>query len=204
MLDINYDEDTGSHTIDRDRSDPPKKKRKRDRSRNYGDGNEVTVEDLGRKANRKDHFGRTPRENYKYVKWVPPPNDRRVTHKSFLDKDDDTIVIKSQRVPGECILCPKQKFLVRRADSLLHYESVHHKSAVEFRDKRILRCKCSEVRSRGGDLSTRNAHYHCPFCFHPSDYRHQLAKHLYCKHDVSSAECEDLIKVSLTPANEED
>ena len=200
-MDINYDEQGQSGTSEPNAPKPSTSTRTRPSTRSTNP-DEITVENLGRKANRKDRFGRTPREHYKYVKWVKPANDTRKTHKSFLDENDHRIVIRKQSVPGECILCPKQKFLVRKADSELHYESVHHKSALVFRNIKILRCKCSEVRSRGCDKSTRNAHYHCTFCFHPSDYRHQLAKHLYSKHDVSSAECEELIRLNLTSTSE--
>lgn len=152
------------------------------------DKRRISIRNFEKKSSRKDGKGILPKQ-YKYKKWYPPKNDKRTIHKSFMVDGHMSIVHQDQPVPGDCILCPSQKYLVRQAEADLHYSSVHHKSRIRFRRVIMLRCKCSEQDNRGSDGSTRNAHYHCPICFKPCDFRHQVAKHLSSKHKINSKEC---------------
>lgn len=153
----------------------------------------ITVKDLGRKAVRQDDYGRTKR-TYKYVKWNSELADLKKQHKSHLPEGSKIISLQGQKCPGRCLLCPKQGMFITQRLMDQHYLAVHHKSSIKFQNLILLRCKCSEVRSRGRDSSTRNAHYHCTICHKPCDYSHQLAKHLVSKHDFEPEDVDNLIQ----------
>ena len=155
----------------------------------------ITVKDMGRKAKRQDAYGTTKRQ-YKYVKWDASKANSNELHMSHLRKGSKDVVLRKQKVPGRCLLCPKQGMFVTPRLMEQHYVSVHHKSSRTFENIILLRCKCSEVRSRGSDKSTRNAHFHCTQCHKPCDFANQLAKHMVSKHDYEPEDVMSLLHLA--------
>ena len=101
----------------------------------------------------------------KYKRWPGTTEPKDYLHKSharFMDME--TYFPEKQPVPGDCVICPQQKYLANNWDKRRHYRSKHQEKLLVVDEVVMLHCKCSAVRSRGWDRdrSTRNAHYHCP------------------------------------------
>ena len=89
-------------------------------------------------------------------------------------------VPKAQDENADCILCPQEKTLNGMADAIDHYKRVHIAHLITIKNTNILRCRCSEIRSRGSDNSVRNT---LPIeCWHPFDTAAKLRIHKLSKH----------------------
>ena len=133
--------------------------------------------------------------NIKYRRWPGNREPKAFLHKShcrFVDGTDG--LPKNQKVPGDCILCPEQKYLKDDWDAMRHYGPVHKESLLVMEEIVMLQCKCSAVRSRGWDRdhSTRNAHYHCSVCHWPRDKASQIQNHLKVIHGRGMHEVQHL------------
>jgi len=135
---------------------------------------------------RRDNIDQQCRQlNIRYRRWPGNTQPKNFLHKSHCDfLDDNDYFPVEQRVPGDCILCPLQKYLKDNWDKRRHYRSKHQVKLLVLDNVIMLHCKCSAVRSRGWDRdkSARNAHYHCPICHWPRDKRDQLMNHIRTIH----------------------
>ena len=125
---------------------------------------------------------RCKRDNIKYLKWVGKKG--RGLHRSQVSTKKVLIdyVPKAQDVNADCILCPMEKTLDGKADAIDHYKRVHIAHLLTINNTNMLRCRCSEIRSRGSDNSVRNRHYHCIECWHPFDTGAKIRIHMLSKH----------------------
>ena len=125
---------------------------------------------------------RCKRENIKYLKWQGKKG--RGLHASQVKVKTVLIdyVPSNQDVNADCLLCPMEKTLNGKADAIDHYKWVHIAHLLTVKNVNLLRCRCSEIRSRGTDNSVRNRHYHCIECWHPFDTGPKLRIHKLSKH----------------------
>ena len=134
-------------------------------------------------------------QNITYRRWTGTTEPKAELHKSqcdFLDHND--YIPPMQQRPGDCILCPMQKYLKDGWDLRRHYRSKHQENLLVMDNVVMLQCKCSDVRSRGWDRdhSTRNAHFHCSVCHWPRDKPSQIRNHLRAIHGKDEHEVQHL------------
>ena len=105
----------------------------------------------------------------KYRCWTGTTEPKTQLHKSHCRFLDNDYFPNAQPIPGDCVLCPSQKYLKDNWDKRCHYRSTHQESLLVLDDIVMLQCKCSTIRLWGWDRdhSTRNAHYHCSVCHWP-------------------------------------
>ena len=118
----------------------------------------------------------------KYKKYEGTSEPKNVLHFSQFPYRAKKLIPKSQNIPGKCVLCPQQKFLLDKKECIRHYNAIHISKLIVVSEKTCLYCKCSAVRSRGSDDMTRISHYHCPMCHWPPDTKIQIGQHIYTKH----------------------
>ena len=157
---------------------------------NQYDNDETTSSDTEIEEE-KVHEGVTTKRKYKFVQWKAKSKSN-TTHMSILDIHDKSVVVDGQVVPGGCILCSERMYLASLGECERHYDTVHKKHSTTVKNYRLLMCKCDDVPSRGTDGRMRNRHFHCPYCFHPSDNLLLLAKHLFTKHGLKPSEISHL------------
>ena len=78
-----------------------------------------------------------------------PKNELHKSHVDFLNHND--YVPETQPCPGDCILCPSQKYLQHDWDLRRHYTLTHQRGLLVMDDVVMLQCKCSDIRSHGWD-----------------------------------------------------
>ena len=117
-----------------------------------------------------------------YRKWLGPCYKK--LHPSTIPPTCANIIPPRQRCPGYCVLCPLQHQTYSAYDLKRHYKHMHRNKSYVVQAHTLLRCKCSDVKSQGTDLSNRNAHYHCHLCQWPKKDREQLAIHYASKHSL--------------------
>ena len=110
--------------------------------------------------------------------------------------DTKTYFPKKQPVPGDCVICPQQKYLANNWNKQRHYRSKHQEKLLVVDEVVMLHCKCSAVRSHGWDRdkSTRNAHYHCLICHWPCDKVSQMVNHIHAIHGRDANSLRHLMK----------
>ena len=143
-----------------------------------------------RKGKRHDGMDEKYRESYR--RW----QGRKYLgkHPTHLDLDATQGLLEIQEYPGYCILCPMQKIVIYRSDMIRHYALQHFNHALTMGDVKVMRCKCSDMKSHGNDRAIRNAHYHCSECHMPKKDRDQLALHLACRHGWKFEEIKHLLR----------
>ena len=109
----------------------------------------------------------------KYNKYEGTTEPKNTLHFSQFPYRAKKLIPKNQNIPGECALCPQQKFLL---------DKIHRSKLIVVGEKTCLYCKCSAIHSGGSDDMTRNSHYHCPVCHWPRDTKKQIGQHIYTKH----------------------
>lgn len=92
---------------------------------------------------------------------------------------------------GYCLMCP-DTFTGTMKQLHTHVQRIHTSRARMYNNLYICMCKCSDVSSRGTDVSGRNSHYHCPICHNPCESPATLKKHINARHDVLQADLFDL------------
>ena len=121
-----------------------------------------------------------------YRRWPGTTEPKDHLHKSHCQFNDneDGYFPTNQRIPGDCVICPMQKYLENNWDKRCHYRTKHQEKLLVLDDVVMLQCKCSAVRSRGWDRdkSSRNAHFHCSICHWPRDKPSQLVNHIHAIH----------------------
>ena len=121
-----------------------------------------------------------------YRRWPGTTEPKDHLHKSHCQFNDneDGYFPANQRIPGDCVICPMQKYLENNWDKRHHYRTKHQEKLLVLDDVVMLQCKCSAVRSRGWDRdkSSRNAHFHCSICHWPRDKPSQLVNHIHAIH----------------------
>ena len=112
-----------------------------------------------------------------------PKDHLHKSHCQFSDNEDGYFPA-NQRIPGDCVICPMQKYLENHWDKRCHYHTKHQEKLLVLDDVVMLQCKCSAVRSCGWDRdkSSRNAHFHCSICHWPRDKPSQLVNHIHAIH----------------------
>ena len=130
----------------------------------------------------------------KYRHWTGTTEPKTQLHKSHCRFLDEDYFPNAQRIPGDCVLCPSQKYLKDNWDKRRHYRSTHQESLLVLDDIVMLQCKCSAIRSWGWDRdhSTRNAHYHCSICHWPRDKASQIRNHIRAIHGRSDSSLKHL------------
>ena len=121
----------------------------------------------------------------KYKRWPGTAEPKDYLHKSHARfMDTETYFPEKQPVPGDCVICPQQKYLANNWDKQRHYCSKHQEKLLVVDEVIMLHCKCSTVHSRGldRDRSTRNAHFQCPICHLPRDKLSQMVNHIHAIH----------------------
>lgn len=84
-----------------------------------------------------------------------------------------------------CEFCNSDKVFKTRKEYIAHISNVHHKKRVRDGKVRIVFCKCSEGKVRGGALGRqRNGHFHCRLCHFPLQDRQCLGNHMVTQHGV--------------------
>ena len=136
---------------------------------------------------RNDKFAKK-KKIYKYQRWNTKRDPSQLLHKSHMHKNDGPDLALGQKLPDYCILCPKQFYTGRPKLMIDHYNAKHYKNAVIIRNIIHMRCKCSDVPSRGSDGRVRNVHFHCMTCFKPCDKAQQLAVHLVTRENFKPEE----------------
>lgn len=121
------------------------------------------------------------KRKYKYVEWKAKSKSNPY-HMSIVDRNDPCVAIDAQDVPGGCLLCSERMYLSTRGECTRHYANVHYKHSTTLAGKRMLMCKCDDVKPTGADGRMRNRHYHCINCFKPAQSLVLLSKHLFTKH----------------------
>ena len=152
----------------------------------------VTSNTVGKRFPRGDGVDERSR-HYKYVKWDKKRPQSRTLHKSHQYASRRTEYVRQQNIPAFCVLCPKQGYMYSRKRCIQHYGAVHIPTGVTIGKIFVLRCRCSDVRSRGSDGRARNAHYRCTVCWKPCDQRSQLGIHLLTRHHVNDEDVKDLL-----------
>ena len=109
-------------------------------------------------------------------------------HFSHIDRRTD--LARGQQ-EGYCLLCP-DTFTGNIKQLHRHMARVHSSRARMYLDIYICMCKCSQVSSRGSDVTGRNSHYHCPVCHNPSESPATLKKHMNARHDIVQKDMFDL------------
>ena len=133
----------------------------------------------------------------KYKRWPGTTEPKDYLHKSHARfMDTETYFLEKQPVPGDCVICPQQKYLANNSDKQRYYCSKHQEKLLVVDEIVMLHCKCSAVRSRGWDRdkSTRNAHYHCPICHWPHDKVSQMVNHIHAIHGRDANSLRHLMK----------
>ena len=130
----------------------------------------------------------------KYRHWTGTTEPKTQLHKSHCRFLDEDYFPNAQRIPGDCVLCPSQKYLKDNWDKRCHYRSTHQESLLVLDDVVMLQCKCSAIRSWGWDRdhSTRNVHYHCSICHWPRDKASQIRNHIRAIHGRSDSSLKHL------------
>ena len=129
---------------------------------------------------------------YEFYRWIDSGLERNLGHRTIIPKDDNTVLIDEQQVPGNCILCAHVFFTRKFHLMNRHYRSKHHRNAIVVDNLKHLRCKCEEVRNRGLDKANRNGHYHCLHCQKPCDHRTQYGDHLIARHNFNFEDVQHL------------
>ena len=132
--------------------------------------------------------------NIKYRRWTGTTEPKNHLHKSQCRFMNDDYFPNAQPLPGDCVLCPSQKYLKDNWDKRQHYRSTHQESLLVMDDVAMQQCKCSAIRSRGRDRdhSSRNAHYHCSVCHWPRDKPSQIRNHLRVIHGLAESSVKHL------------
>ena len=136
---------------------------------------------------RRDNFDEECRQlKIMYRRWpgtTEPKDHLHKSHCQFSDNEDGYFPA-NQRIPGDCIICPMQKYLENHWDKRRHYRTKHQEKLLVLDDVVMLQCKCSAVRLCGWDRdkSSRNAHFHCSICHWPRDKPSQLVNHIHAIH----------------------
>ena len=112
-----------------------------------------------------------------------PKDHLHKSHCQFSDNEDGYFPT-NQRIPGDCVICPMQKYLENHWDKRRHYCMKHQEKLLVLDDVVMLQCKCSAIRSRGWDCdkSSRNTHFHCSICHWLHDKPSQLVNHIHAIH----------------------
>ena len=134
-------------------------------------------------------------QNITYKRWTGTTEAKAQLNKSqcdFLDHND--YIPPTQQTPGDCILCPMQKYLKDVWDLKRHYCTKHQENLLVMENVVTLQCKCSDVRSQGWDRDhlSRNAHFHCSVCHWPRDKPSQIRNHLRTIHGKDEHEVQHL------------
>ena len=172
---------------DRSKGAVPKRPIHRRSSRKSRKKKKAVFAEPAQRSVRRDHVDEDCRAlNIKYRRWSGTTEPKDYLHKSqcrFLEGDDGYFP-ERQDIPGDCVLCPQQKYLANHWDKRRHYNTKHQERLIVLDDIVMLQCKCSAVRSRGWDRdrSSRNAHYHCSICHWPRDKRTQIVNHIKTIH----------------------
>ena len=121
-----------------------------------------------------------------YRRWpgmMEPKDHLHKSHCQFSDNEDGYFPV-NQRIPGDCVICPMQKYLENNWDKRCHYRTKHQEQLFVLDDIVMLQCKCSAVRSCGWDRdkSSRNAHFHCSICHWLRNKPSQLVNHIHAIH----------------------
>ena len=119
-----------------------------------------------------------------------PPSCLHFSH--FKLKSSKQKLPDIQKIPGHCVLCPKQFYTNLENMMWKYYQRVHIKCELRCLNRQILFCKCCEIPNRGTDKSTHNSHYHCLMCHKPCDTRWTLGIHLVSKHSFSDNDVSSL------------
>ena len=146
------------------------------------------------KGKRRDRVDTKYRSVYR--KWQGPRYKN--FHPSTIPPSSKNIISALQPCPGYCVICPKQKQTYGAYDLKRHYKHMHLNKSWVVHDYTLLRCKCTDVKSHGTDLSNRNAHYHCHLCQWPKKDREHLAIHYTSKHSLPY---EDISHLYREPKN---
>ena len=176
----------------------PKQKKPRKRRKKSQKKKVVIFQTPTQRSVRRDKVDEQCRTlNIKYRRWPGNTQPKNYLHKShcrFLDGDDGYFP-ERQVIPGDCVLCPQQKYLQDNWDKRRHYQTKHQQRLLVLDDIVMLQCKCSAVRSRGWDRdhSTRNAHYHCSVCHWPRDKTSQIYNHIRTIHDRNAESLQHLL-----------
>ena len=132
-----------------------------------------------------------------YKSWPSTTEPKDYLHKSHARfMDTETYFPKKQLVPGDCVICPQQKYLANNWDKWRHYHSKHQENLLVVDEVVMLHCKCSAVHSHGlnRDRSTRNAHYHCPICHWLHDKASQMVNYIHAIHGRDANSLRHLMK----------
>ena len=137
------------------------------------------------------------KRKYGYIDYEPrQPKSKKRHHDSHLVGDFKSILPAAQDPVGPCILCSGVYAAVDEQELLRHYRSVHYSHHLIYNKVRVMLCKCNDIEHRGEDGSFRNAHFHCTFCYHPSEQRKYLAKHKMVKHGQTFQQVQHLLPSS--------
>ena len=147
---------------------------------------------MGKKSLRKDGKGQKSGK-YVYLQWKEAPFQGAV-HTSHTSSNYKGPYKSKQKVPGHCLLCPRQFFGGNEREMTEHWQRVHFKHSIDVANVKFLLCKCSEVPNRGTDDSIRNRHYHCIICWKPCENKFALSKHSITRHNLKGHLFRDLLE----------
>ena len=130
-----------------------------------------------------------PSRMYEYYRFRPPAPGVTYGHPTMIPFDSERIVLPQQGTsfPSKCVLCSFGYLCASPQMADHHCRGRHHHHALLLEGRKILSCKCSEVRYTGQDTKRRNAHWHCPYCYKPVKDRKVMGVHLIQVHSLPLA-----------------